>query len=273
MDILLAFDVRDPVCVAQTPIARIWRVTRPDGTYAALKVYKDGNMQDEAPGFALLEAWDGNGAARLYAQHGSAVLIEWLDGESLGDIVRAGDDITATLALADVAMALHGQPTVMQTPLKSLIDEFDALMTARFQADCPARCRDTLQTAQRLAQHLLATQADIRPLHRDLHHDNIKNSPRGFLAFDAKGITGERAFELANAFRNPIGAEAIYSDPEVIKRRLGVWSQRFEVDPDRLLAWAAAHSALSLAWTHKGVFGPLIASDVKLIDTFLELRA
>jgi streptomycin 6-kinase len=117
----------------------------------------------------------------------------------------------------------------------------------------------------------LTTQTDIRPLHGDLHHDNIKGSPRGYLAFDAKGILGERCYDFANALRNPIGAEAHYRQPEVIKRRVSAWAQCFGVPENRLLQWAAAHSALSLAWSNTGVFADEPRDDIALIDTFLTM--
>ena len=257
--------------VIETPIAHIWKVLRSDGTPAALKVYKDGDMQDEAPGFALLAAWDGNGAARLYDQVAGAVLLEWLNGPSLGDMVRDGNDIAATTILGEVAAKLHATTPSLTVELPRLEDDFAALHAATFADDCPAQTKHTIQTAQVLAISLIATQTDLRPLHRDLHHDNIKGSPRGNLAFDAKGIIGERTYELANAFRNPIGAEALYSDPQVIMRRLGMWSQTFDVPAKRLLECAAVHSAMSLLWTHNGVFGLEAAEDVKLIDTFISL--
>jgi streptomycin 6-kinase len=258
------------VCI-ETPIAYIHKVLRHDGTPAALKTYKNGNMQDEAPGFALLTAWDGEGAALIYDQTEMAVLLEWLDGPSLGDMVRGGDDIAATAILGDVAAQLHATTPALTTNLPRLEDEFATLLRASFTTDCPAQTKHAVQTAQTLATSFLATQTDLRPLHRDLHHDNIKGSARGYLAFDAKGVIGERTYELANAFRNPIGAEALYSDPQTIMRRLGVWSQTFDVPPQRLLECAAIHSALSLAWTYNGTFGPDAAKEAILIDTFLAL--
>lgn len=271
LPLLTRFTVTQTDVCIETPIAHIHKVLRYDGTPAALKVYKGGNMQDEAPGFALMAAWDGDGAARIYDQTEGAVLLEWLDGPSLGDTVRDGGDIAATVILTEVATQLHATKPALMLELPRLEDEFATLFSATFADDCPAQTKHTIQTAQALATTLLATQTDLRPLHRDLHHDNIKGSTRGYLAFDAKGVIGDRTYELANAFRNPIGARAVYSAPRIITRRLGVWSQAFEVPPRRLLECAAIHSALSLAWTHNGAFGLDAAEDVTLIDTLLAL--
>lgn len=271
MAIIRHFAVTNPRFITETAIAEIWKVRRSDGSLAALKVYKNGDMQDEAPGFTLLNTWDGNGAARLYAQTNGAVLLEWLEGPSLGDLVGDGRDTEATEILGRVATQLHLKPVAQTNAFGRLHDEFAPLITAECSDDCADVTRHVIQSAQRIATQLLATQSDIRPLHRDLHHDNIRGSARGYLAFDAKGVIGERCFELANAFRNPIGAEALYSDPTVIKRRLATWSQAFDVPPRRLLLWAAAHSALSLAWTYNGLFCHASKAEIALVKTFLDL--
>jgi aminoglycoside/hydroxyurea antibiotic resistance kinase len=42
-------------------------------------------------------------------------------------------------------------------------------------------------------------------LHGDLHHGNVLDfGLRGWLAIDPKGLLGERGFDFANIFTNPI---------------------------------------------------------------------
>ncbi len=95
-----------------------------------------------------------------------------------------------------------------------------------------------MHRARTLAADLLAKQSDLRPLHGDFHHDNIKRGARGYLAFDAKGVIGDRAFELANAFRNPLGADVTVQNPRRINHIAQLWGQAFEVPSSRLLSWA-----------------------------------
>ncbi|WP_299772396.1 aminoglycoside phosphotransferase family protein [uncultured Tateyamaria sp.] len=271
--LLTAFQITQAQHLTDTPIASLWRVKRADGTTACLKCYTDDDLRDEAPGFDLLTALDGQGAARVFERAGAAVLMEWLDGPSLGDMVRQGDDQQATQILGDVAQQLHQSRIDPPRSLDPLPHRFEALFAATFTPDCPSSVRATVQAARQLAQPLLANQTNIRPLHGDLHHDNVRGSDRGFLAFDAKGVLGEATYELANAFRNPLGSDAIFSDPAVILRRAVQWSAALNVSQTHLLSWAAAYSALSLSWTHKGVFGPAVSKDMTLIDTFLTLIA
>ncbi|WP_068313732.1 aminoglycoside phosphotransferase family protein [Polycladidibacter hongkongensis] len=270
-DLLNEFSAHSPSHVTDTNIASVWRVKLADGNSAAVKLYKDDNFQDEAPGFDLLVAQDGLGAARVYARTNSAVLMEWLDGSSPGDLTRGGDDRAATEALIETANQLHQMPSREIPSLDPLENRFRALLEARFTADCPQKTEATVRAAAVLAKKLLATQTNIRPLHGDFHHDNIKGSERGYLAFDAKGVLGEHTFELANAFRNPVGAEEFYRRPETILKRAAVWSAGLQVTQNHLLSWAAAYSALSLSWTHSSSFGPDSSKDVELIETFLYL--
>ena len=58
-DLMTRLGIERPHHVTQTPIASIWRVTRADGSYAALKCYFQDDLQDEAPGFDLLKAQNG----------------------------------------------------------------------------------------------------------------------------------------------------------------------------------------------------------------------
>ena len=265
--------IESPHHIMQTPIASIWRVTRADGSYAALKCYFKGDLQDEAPGFDLLTAQNGIGAAKIYARSNAAILMEWLDGPLLGDLTRAGKDEKASQRLLETALALHQAPVKNIPSLDPLPRRFRALLDAKFTADCPDGIRAVVGKACKLAEDLLADQQDIRPLHGDLHHDKFKVGNRGYLAFDAKGVLGERTFELANAFQNPLGSEAFSHRPEIILRRAEIWSAGLKVSKPRLLSWAAAFSGLSLAWHYKSTFGPESAEQMRFVSTLIKLAS
>ena len=55
-------------------------------------------------------------------------------------------------------------------------------------------------------------------------------------------------------FENPKGAKQIVFDPERVHFLADIWSERFAADRDRLLRWAAAKCALSIAWRSKEMF-------------------
>lgn len=101
-ELLRTFGARDPVQVAESGIATVWRV-KVAGGHAALKLYKNGNPQDEIPGTQFLQSRAGKGAVRILAYEREAVLMEYLDGPSLGDLSRAGQDAESHDTLAAVA--------------------------------------------------------------------------------------------------------------------------------------------------------------------------
>jgi streptomycin 6-kinase len=246
--ILAHFSINTPVFTDQSGIATIWKVQRSDGHPAALKCYLNGDMKNEAPGFAFLQSCAGQGAAQIYDVTPGAALIEWLGGTSLGDLSRNGQDALANRHLIKTACKIHTNTITAPPDLPHLNDWFSALHNGTVPADWSTTTQHNMQKARDLSEVLLANQTDLRPLHGDLHHDNIKRGTRGYRAFDAKGVIGDRAFELANAFKNPIGAEKTVRNPRRIKHLAQSWGQAFGVSPHHLLSWACAYCALSYTW-------------------------
>lgn len=254
---LALWQLSAPGLVAETPRACIWQVTRPDGQRAALKLLRPGETE-EARGASYLAALDGQGAVRVLGRNGPAILMEWCDGPSLGDLVRAGQDIEATGHLCDTVQRLHAVP-IDPAPLEALASRFAPLTRA-------AQTRD-LAAAADLARALLSTAGRAIALHGDLHHDNILSSPRGWLAIDPKGVHGDPAYEPANAFRNPDGAGGLIFDPARIARLAEEFSARLGHPRDRLLGWAAAQCALSVVWSTEA--GQDTGADLRLIPHLL----
>lgn len=268
--LLATFGVSAPRFVERTAIATIWKVRRPDDAFAALKIYPPTGMGAEGAGVDFLQALNGTAAAHVYARNTHAALVEWLDGPSLGDLTRAGQDIAASAALVDTALRLHAAPLKVPVPLPNLQDWFSALFNLAYGDTCPPQAQANLTRCKALAAGLLATPRDPRPLHGDLHHDNIRRGSRGYCAFDAKGVLGERSYELANAFRNPKGAAETVRNPTRIMQLAASWATAFDVPEHRLLTWAAVKCALSIAWRCKGVAGA--DDEFALLATILRMR-
>ena len=271
--LLAAFDATAPVFVETTAQADIWRVESPHGL-AALKHYRAGHMGNEAAGFALLRQLSGRVSAKVYGVQADAALTEWLGGESLGDQVRAGRDGGATLVLAQVAQEL--QRETPDLALDRVETWFEALFALDVSGAAP-QSRSDMATAQAVARHVLATQGPQRALHGDLHHDNIRRTARGWCAFDAKGVIAEPAYELANALRNPNGAEAVIRDPARLEHRLSIWAPALGCSEARLLNWGIAKLGLSIAWRAKGALGGTLGgtladdADLDVLQMFLAI--
>lgn len=264
-ELLSEFGVTPVSFVEETGIAIIWKVRRSNGEFAALKSYKRPNMGNEGAGFDFLLSLDGKASALVFQQTKTCALIEWLDGPSLGDLSRNGEDERASAELVEVANKIHASHQSLDLP--KLDTWFQALFSVEFAPDCPEAARQNILLCQDIARRLLSDQQHIRPLHGDLHHDNVRLGARGYCAFDAKGLLGERGYELANAFRNPKGVPELLRAPERIRYLRQHWSKQFRIDPNRLMQWVVAKAALSIAWRSSGK----ISADPEfdLLDIFL----
>ena len=96
-------------------------------------------------------------------------------------------------------------------------------------------------------------------LHGDIHHGNILDfGPRGWLAIDPKGLTGERAFDYANIFCNPDLETA--TSPGRLARRAEVVAEAAALNRGRLLQWIVAWAGLSAAFSIEDGASPKAAT-------------
>ncbi|NOD77287.1 MULTISPECIES: aminoglycoside phosphotransferase family protein [unclassified Ruegeria] len=245
------WNLRQPELVAETGQVRVWKVLSKHGP-AALKLYRTQDRGNEAPGSALLNAWRDRGAVRIFNEERNAVLMEWLDGPSLGDIARSGRPDDATRILAETATRLHGKPTARVQGLRPLGQVFTPLFNCAFAPTCPAFLRNDMLSAMAMGRYLLNSQPATVPLHGDLHPDNIIMTDAGPRVFDAKGYVGDPTFELANALRHPKGMPDLVRDPQQIETCLSLYSKALRVPKEQLAQWAAVKCALSIYWRSDG---------------------
>ena len=212
---------------------------RHNGVPAMLKIARE---DEERRGGALMAWWDGDGAAKVLARHGEALLLERATGpRSLAAMVTDGQDEEASRILCDVAARLHAPRPGPPPDLVPLTRWFEALApAARTQGGLLAR-------ADLVAQALLADPRDVTVLHGDIHHGNVLDGgERGWLAIDPKGLLGERTFDFVNILRNPNAAVALA--PGRFDRQVEVLAAAASVERRRLLDWMLAFAGLSAAW-------------------------
>jgi streptomycin 6-kinase len=252
--------------LATTANARLWTADMAGHGRVVLKVLTPRGA-DEAIGAALLRWLDGDGAVRLLARTPEAMVLEHVPGPLLGDLVRQGRDLEATQILAGIAAGISRHPGLPRglTPLDRALD--------RLLGDhpWPDALTGPVGRARHLARDLLATAPAARPLHGDLHHDNILHAARGWLAIDPKGYLGDPAFDLANSFRNPFDRQDLARDPARARALARVHAQATGLPERRLLGWAAALCATSAGWNLDA--GNAIADDLALLEPFLAIAA
>lgn len=228
------------------------------GRPAMLKVARSA---EEETGHRLMVWLAGDGAARVYAQGGPALLLERLPGEDLTGLPPAGDDDGATRVLCAVAASLHRPRPRPWPELPPLRVWFRGLEAA-------APLGGLYAHAWAQVQALLDTPQDVRPLHGDLHHGNVLRGAGGeWRVVDPKGLLGERGFDYANLFCNPDLDFA--ARPGRLARQAALVADLAGLDRPRLLAWVLGYAALSAAW-HLEAGEPRLAEQTLVIAALAE---
>jgi streptomycin 6-kinase len=230
----------DPIV---TPSSHLLPV-RHAGAPAMLKV---ALQAEEKLGGVLMAWWDGEGAARVLAQKGDAILLERAQGKnSLAEFAREGRDDEATRIICTTVAELHAPRAKPLPELIPLSQWFHALEPAA------ATHGGLLSLSAEAARALLADPQEVGVLHGDIHHDNILDfGERGWLAIDPKRLVGERGFDYANLFCNPDltdPAHPVATMPGRFEQRLDIVSQMAGLERRRLLQWILAWTGLSATW-------------------------
>lgn len=241
--------VSDAELIAETIGSHIWKVAREDGSPAIVKAMKPvHDVEDELRGAHFLRWRDGEGAVRLLDIDGHRMLLEYAGDRLLTQTLIEKSDAAATAIAAEVLAVIHAQSSRPAPPdLQPLRQRFAGLF-ARAANGSATEVDKLYGDGAAMAQILLDDQRDVRPLHGDLHHDNIIHGPRGWLAIDPKGVFGDPAYDAANLFYNPLGHDQLCLDPARIASMTAVFSEKLQLDRRRLLDHAFAYGCLSAAW-------------------------
>ena len=228
---------------------------RRDGIALMLKVAFE---KDEKAGGLLMQWWDGDGAARVFEYDGEALLLERATGSrSLLATVREGRDDEATHILCDAIARLHAPRSKPLPDLVPLEPGFAELWPMAVSQG------GLIAETATVARRLLAAQREIRPLHGDIHHENLLDfGARGWLAIDPKRLVGDRAFDYANLFCNPDFASA--TALHAVERRLAIVLAQSGLDRTHLLEWLFAWCGLSAAWFIGDDKAPEAATDLAI---------
>lgn len=250
----------DPLIVRFNERVRAWRATVESSFETESSLIGFGRQSDRAvvvkvvkrPGDEwnsgrMLEAFDGQGMARVYEHVEGAMLLERLEpSTSLSTLVVDGRDEEATDIVADVISRIKRTDAPPSTPTaKELARAFDWYRKTG-DAQIPPGLVDK---AERIYNDLADSQNKTRLLHGDLQHYNIlHDAKRGWLAIDPKGIVGELEYEIGASLRNPYETPAVFSAPQVIERRIKQFESALKLDPDRILGWGFSQAVLSAIW-------------------------
>ncbi|CDX56982.1 Streptomycin phosphotransferase, streptomycin-resistance [Mesorhizobium plurifarium] len=241
--------VSAPELIAETFSSRIWKVTREDGSPAIVKDLKPfDDVADELRGEHYLAWRRGEGAVRLLGRDGHRMLLEYAGDRLLSEhLAEHGDDAATAIAAGVMAKLLSPSGHTPPPDLQPLRERYVSLFRVA-KADRGAGRTSLYVHAADTAERLLAEPHEIKPLHGDLHHDNILFGPRGWLAIDPKGVLGDPGFDAANMFYNPLDRDDLCLDPRRIAHLAKMFGKTLGQSPCAILDHAIAYGCLSAAW-------------------------
>ncbi|MER8745090.1 3'-kinase [Mesorhizobium sp. M1004] len=241
-----------PELIAETFSSRIWKVRREDGSPAIVKALKPfDDVKDELRGEHYLAWRRGEGAVRLLGRDGHRMLLEYAGDTLLSDVLAKEGDNAATAIAAELMGRLFSPSRRPAPPdLQPLRTRFASLFK-KAGADRDAGEHSLYIEAAEIADRLLDAPHAVKPLHGDLHHDNILHGARGWLAIDPKGVLGDPGFDAANLFYNPLGRDDLCLDPERIAHMAEIFARTLGQTPAAILDHAIAYGCLSAAWHHE----------------------
>ncbi|MQY48474.1 streptomycin resistance protein [Rhizobiales bacterium RZME27] len=243
--------IRSSRLIADTRSSLVYRVQCDDQPDAIVKQLKPSGLH-ELPGLDFLSWRDGNGAVRLLDRTETAALLEDAGTILLRDYRLLHGEDASNSVVVDLVNKLHsGSSSPQPAELTPLKRHFQSLYVRA--ADTSDPLFDVFSYCTVIADDLLATQANIRPLHGDLHHENIISDDGGvWRAIDPQGLIGDPAYDVANIFGNPDGAFADIVDPARIITLTLLFAKTIGCSKEKILRYAIAHAGVSICWSFEG---------------------
>ncbi|MGF0520079.1 aminoglycoside phosphotransferase family protein [Agrobacterium pusense] len=235
--------------IADTPAGVVYELVRGDGSLAVAKVLKKKVLTDSLRGADFIEWRAGIGCVELLDRSDDILLMEHAGTETLRDVLfRDGDDDATTEIAAEVLLRYH-QPSEQPPPssLLTLPLYFESLFR-KAEQDRSDGIDSAYIEAATLAQELIGQQRDIKPLHGDLHHENIMRSDRGWIIIDPAGLIGDAALDVANMFSNPLDRFDLTRSEARIASMAAIFAKALQRDERLLLQYAFAYGCLSAVW-------------------------
>jgi streptomycin 6-kinase len=238
--------------IADTPAGNVYDAMLADDTRVIVKHLKPKVLEDSLRGADFLDWRDGAGCVRLLARSDDMLLMEHAGTTTLRDHMLSHGDADATRIAAQVLLDYH-RPSDTPPPESLLtLPRYFASLFDKAERDRRAGVDGPYREAAAIADALIADQRDIKPLHGDLHHENIVYGPRGWLIIDPAGLIGDAALDVANMFSNPLDRFDLNRSEERIAAMAGVFAETLQRDVRTILRYAFAYGCLSAAWHDEG---------------------
>lgn len=246
---LAAWQLSHPQLITQTHTSHIYTVVHENET-VVLKLLSAVETKEQTGALAL-RYFNGRGAVRLLRYDEGAHLLEYAVGHELVTLVEHGEDENATRIIAQVIKQLHSVPQDAPRDGLVVLDRWFGELFSKAAADRQAGRESIYVRGAALAEWLCADQREVRVLHGDIHHYNIRQSARGWLAFDPKGLLGERTYDCANTLCNPGMPELVHNEARLLTNA-AILADTLAIELPRLLAFTYAYTCLNASsWAQR----------------------
>jgi streptomycin 6-kinase len=243
---LAVWRLSEPQYLTHTVTSRIYTVAH-GGETVILKLLSPTETEEQTGALAL-RYFGGHGAVRLLRHDEGAHLLEYADGDELVTLAERGQDEAATRIIAAVIRQLHSVPQESRPDGLFRLDRWFRELFVKAAADRRLGVESVYVGGASVAGRLLADPREVRVLHGDIHHRNIRQSPRGWLAFDPKGLVGERTYDCANTLCNPVMSEIVHNKTRLLTSA-AILADALDIELSRLLAFTYAYACLSASWS------------------------
>lgn len=226
--------------ILQTYRSTVYRVESPQGP-AKLKLYTQIGYRGERAAISFSKGIDSKAIAQIYQSdfYRAAVLSEWVDRPTVGDVLRKGDYETATRLACDVILGLTDNSRIafpfayrrkMALTYRSLQRKFKISQSAEYQA--------LLTEALGILERLLSHKSAERIIHGDLHYDNMIQTPEGARAIDPRGVKAHPVVNCQSLFvdsSTPVDLSAL---AQVLTDQLQIITEKLGYDRDLVIHFA-----------------------------------
>lgn len=239
---LSAWRLSNPQLLTQTMTSHIYTVTQ--GTETVILKLLSASETEEQRGAASLRYFAGHGVVRLLRSDENAHLMEYASGDELVTLVQRGEDEAATRIIAQVIQQIHSVPLSASVEGLLGLDEWFGELFNKAERDKLDGIYSIYVRSASITKRLLADPRDVRVLHGDIHHRNIRQSPRGWLAFDPKGLFGERTYDCANTLCNPPIPKLVHNERRLLSTA-SILADALSIDLSRILEFTYAYACLN----------------------------
>lgn len=235
--------------LTRTASAALFRAVCSSGESVVIK-QSFQSMQEIEQAISYLQWQNGIACVRLLGRFENYLLLEDAGDIMLTESINGADDRFSLEVAACVVAEMQQNMTPFTGELPTLNTLFKPLEKAldanAFQAD-----DESLTALYHNGVYMVSKEHvddAFRPLHGDIHFDNIMHAKRGWIAIDPHGYFGHRAFDYANLFYNPLGKIEITDNPDRIRYAGALFAKVAGLPLECILRYAFLYGCLSAFW-------------------------